>query len=62
MDIIQNSMKRLPPDEHGVTLDDLAQQICETSKKAWLADLPIEPKVDDVTCVLLKCSLPEHSQ
>jgi serine/threonine protein phosphatase PrpC len=63
MDMIQNSMNPSPPDENGVTtLDDLTQQICETSKKAWLADLPIEPKVDDMTCVLLKCSLPVHSQ
>lgn len=50
MEIIQNSIQ-----DTEVSLDTLSKRICETAEKAWLADLPIDPKVDDRTCVILKC-------
>jgi serine/threonine protein phosphatase PrpC len=57
VDMIRNSVKSARNDERGsATLEELVQQICDASNKAWLADLPIEPKVDDMTCVILKYS------
>jgi serine/threonine protein phosphatase PrpC len=37
------------------TLQAAANEICVQAKKAWLADLPIEPRVDDITCAIIKC-------
>lgn len=38
------------------SLDMAAEEVCRQARMAWLADLPIETNVDDVTCVILRCS------
>jgi serine/threonine protein phosphatase PrpC len=42
--------------ERAVSLNDIAAQICNQAKLAWLADLPIETKVDDCTITILHFS------
>jgi serine/threonine protein phosphatase PrpC len=34
------------------SLHDAVALVCQSARDAWLADLPIEPKVDDITCVI----------
>ena len=36
-----------------------ARAICSQAREAWIADLPIETKVDDVTCAIARCTI-EH--
>jgi serine/threonine protein phosphatase PrpC len=38
-------------------LNEIAVDICRQAKLAWLADLPIETKVDDMTFAMMKCSV-----
>lgn len=38
------------------TMDAAALEVCNQAREAWTADLPVETKVDDVTCVVAKCT------
>jgi serine/threonine protein phosphatase PrpC len=40
-------------DETG-SVQAAAEQVCRRAREAWLADLPIDPMVDDITCAVLR--------
>jgi serine/threonine protein phosphatase PrpC len=52
MNIIDESVN----DESSSSLNAAANEVCRQAREAWLAELPIETKVDDITCVILRCS------
>jgi serine/threonine protein phosphatase PrpC len=40
-------------------MDVAARAVCSQAYDAWIADLPIETKVDDITCAIARCTI-EH--
>jgi hypothetical protein len=39
----------------SLSLDEAAAEVCRQARLAWLADLPMETRVDDATFVILQC-------
>lgn len=54
-----NNQSKLAVSGSGNLMDAAAQEICSLARDAWLGDLPIETKVDDITCALARCSIRE---
>jgi serine/threonine protein phosphatase PrpC len=51
---IVDILQRATVDE-SLSLDEAAAEVCRQARLAWLADLPMETKVDDATFVILQC-------
>ena len=49
---IGNNTGRCQKDDDSSCLKETAKFICELARQEWLDDLPIETKIDDVTCVI----------
>jgi len=41
----------------AAVMDAAALEVCSQAKQAWLGDLPVETKVDDISCVIAKCTV-----
>jgi len=39
----------------GGSAQEAADALANTAKRKWLGDLPIEAKVDDITCIVIDC-------
>ena len=44
-------------DQEERSMNLAARAVCSKAREAWIADLPIETKVDDITCAIARCTI-----
>jgi len=57
-DVLSNQQVRDVVDDTlraGGSAQEAADALANTAKRKWLGDLPIEAKVDDITCIVIDC-------